>query len=113
MSDVILEVMFVRLRFVLHIASLYIHFRVVVNENYHAFVIHALAFAIRGHWFGTKTLCLLALGVVDAIPKAERKMRTGREAAYLLAVAERRLAVDVKGLDRSLECLAMARQREN
>jgi hypothetical protein len=97
----------------LDLHSLYSQFRSVDRENYHAFVIHALAYAIRGHWFGTKTLCLLAINVVDNIPRAERNNRTGREAAYLLSVAERRLAAIPEDLARARQYLAMAREREN
>lgn len=60
--------------------------------NYHAHVIHALAFAGKGHWFATRTLCEIALLVVDDIPTNQKNGRDGREAAYLLAVTERRIA---------------------
>lgn len=82
-------------------------------EQYHALVVYALIYAIRGHWQGTRTLCLSALAVVDGIPPAARANRTGREAAYLLAVAERRVAREASQLDNSRRYLQMAERREH
>lgn len=68
------------------------------DSHYHAHVLHAFVHASAGRWFSARTLCRVALVVVDAIPEGSKGRRTGREAAYLMAVAERRLAVNAAGL---------------
>lgn len=84
------------------LAALYAELRQEDDSNYHAHVLHAFVYASSGKWFQARTLCRVALTVAGAIPEAERAGRLGREAAYLMAVAERRLA-------NSEEKLAMAR----
>lgn len=81
------------------------------NSHYHAHVLHAFVYASTGRWFSARTLCRVALLVVDVIPSSQAARRTGREAAYLLAVAERRLAARREGLGIAGEALAQARRR--
>jgi hypothetical protein len=59
--------------------------------RYHTHLIHAFLYAICGFWFSTRTLCRIALVALDMIDDAARDGVTGREAYYLMAVAERRL----------------------
>jgi hypothetical protein len=82
-------------------------------SNYHAHLIHALAYAIKGHWFATRTLCRVAIGIVDALPDDQKRRRRGREAAYLMAIAERRMARSVTDLDLAADILTDAQRREN
>ena len=81
------------------------------DSNYHAHVLHAFVYASTGLWFTARTLCRVALLVVDMIPSSQSARRTGREAAYLLAVAERRLATKAESLRIAGEALAQARRR--
>lgn len=85
-----------------NLAALYAELRQEDDSNYHAHVLHAFVYASSGKWFQARTLCRVALTVAGAIPEAERAGRLGREAAYLMAVAERRLS-------NSEEKLAIAR----
>lgn len=81
-------------------------------SDYHARVLLAYVFACVGKWFQVRTLCYIALLTVDAIPgKAQADRRTGREAAYLLAVAERRLAINPAGIENARQALAEAIRR--
>lgn len=82
--------------------------------DYHAHVLHAFVYASTGRWFSARTLCRIALLVVDLMPQSVAGLRTGREAAYLMAVAERRLAIDDIGLKLASEALndAIARARK-
>lgn len=77
-------------------------------ERYQAHLIHIQVYAARGHWFATRTLCRLALQISDRIPEDEKRGRRGREAAYFLAVAERRLARGLGDLDRARVALKQA-----
>lgn len=95
------------------IDSLYSDLRLMDASNYHAHVIHALVFAGQGHWFATRTLCRIALRVVDDLPDSGRNYRTGREAAYLLAVTDRRLARNETELLATRERMIDVRKREN
>lgn len=79
------------------------------DSNYHAQVLHAFVYASSGRWLSARTLCLAALVVADTLPEPMRKRRCGREAAYLLAVAERRLAVNEKMLEPARIALKNAR----
>lgn len=81
-------------------------------EHYHAHLIHAQVYAARGHWFATRTLSRLALRVSDRIPADQQRGRRGREAAYLMAVAERRLAQKAEDLQRAREALDLAQRKE-
>lgn len=66
-------------------------------DNYHAHVLHAYAYAIRGHWSASCTFCRFAISVADTIlAKDPEDDRRGREACYLMSVAQRRLAHDAK-----------------
>ncbi len=81
------------------------------DSNYHAHVLHAFVYASAGRWFSVRALCRVALLVVDALPGELAGRRTGREAAYLLAVAERRLADSRTRLKHARDALANARKR--
>jgi hypothetical protein len=83
------------------------------NEHYHARLIHAQVYAARGHWFATRTLSRLALRVVEHISPAMRNGRVGREAAYLMAVAERRLARRLADLDHARSALLQAKMLDS
>lgn len=87
----------------LNLQEMFAKLRTVDDSNYLSHVIHALAYSTKGHWYATRTLCKIALRITKDLPVEARGSRLGREAAYLLAVAERRLA-------RSIEDLATARQ---
>jgi len=74
------------------IKKIYTDLKNLDDRNYHSLLIHAFIFACYGHWYATKTLCLTALNVAESFKIEEiDNMCRGREAAYLLAVAERRL----------------------
>ena len=96
----------------LDVARLYDELHKIDDADYHALVIHALAYAGTEHWFGARTLCLSAIGVSDRIPENERNFRLGREAAYLLAVAQRRLAESPDDLVLASNALSEARRRD-
>ncbi len=81
-------------------------------EHYHAHLLHAQVYAARGHWFACRTLSRLALQVSRRIPADRQNGRRGREAAYLMAVSERRLAKSVADLGRVREALATAQSLE-
>lgn len=67
---------------------------------YHALLIHGFAYAIRGHWYAARSFCRIALEFVDESYSSGGTQPgenasppvTGREAAYLLAVSQRRVA---------------------
>ena len=80
---------------------------------YLAHVVHALAFAAKGHWYATLTLADIALAIVDNMDPAIRGVRKGREAAYLACIAKRRSAKDRKGLDEATKYLQEAYARED
>jgi hypothetical protein len=83
------------------------------ESHYPAHVIHALAYATKGHWQAARTLCRIALAIADGLPEHVRRDRRGREAAYLLAVAERRLATEPKDLVVAARFLQEAIARED
>lgn len=84
------------------------------RSDYHARVLLAYVFACVGKWFQVRTLCYIALLTVDAIlDKVPGDRRTGREAAYLLAVAERRLAINAASIDHARQALAEAIRRND
>jgi hypothetical protein len=83
------------------------------DSHYHGHVIHALAYATKGDWHATQTLCRIALRTADGLPDREKRDRKGREGAYLLAIAERRLALKVKDLDVAKRYLEEAELRDN
>jgi len=95
------------------IAAMYSELSKIDDSHYHAYVIHGLAYATKGHWYASKTLCRLALHVADGLDPKTRGRRLGREAAYLLAVSERRLAHNKGDLDVASGHLAEARARES
>lgn len=83
------------------------------TSNYHSRVLLAYVFACTAKWFQVRTLCYVALLTVDSIRTKEPKdKRDGREAAYLLAVAERRLAINTAGVEHARQALAEARARD-
>jgi hypothetical protein len=82
------------------------------HSLYLAHVVHALAFAAKGHWYATLTLAEIALAIVDNMDSAIRGIRKGREAAYLACIAKRRSTKDRKGLDEATKYLEEAYRRE-
>lgn len=80
-------------------------------SHYHAHVLHAFVYASTGRWFSARTLCRIALLVADSLPPATAGRRTGREASYLMAVAERRLAVNAQGMQFASKALSEAKRR--
>lgn len=83
-------------------------------SGYHARVLKAYVFACAGLWFQVRPLCRSALLAVDAIEnKPPNDNRRGREAAYLLAVAERRLANTSTGIDHAEAALTEAGMRNH
>jgi hypothetical protein len=83
-------------------------------SGYHARVLKAYVFACAGLWFQVRPLCLAALLAVDSISgKREDDKRKGREAAYLLAVAERRLANAHAGIEHAEAALKEAVRRNH
>jgi len=95
------------------IAEMYSHLAEVDGSNYHGHVIHALAYATKGHWYAARTLCKIALRTVDEIPPDKQNYRVGREAAYLLAISERRMARNLDDLNTAQQYLDNAQSREN
>ena len=83
-------------------------------SGYHARVLKAYVFACAGLWFQVRPLCRSALLAVDAIPnKKPNDNRRGREAAYLLSVAERRLASSYAGIEHAEAALNEAVRRNH
>lgn len=83
-------------------------------SGYHARVLKAYVFACAGLWFQVRPLCRSALLAVDSIPnKKADDNRRGREAAYLLAVAERRLASSYAGVEHAEAALNEAVRRNH
>jgi hypothetical protein len=80
------------------------------GSTYRAHVLHAFVYASAGRWFTTRTLCRTALVIAEPLGAAPA-VRRGREAAYLLAVAERRLAIDEAGISFARKALQQARDR--
>jgi hypothetical protein len=95
------------------VAEMYMKLSQVDDSHYHSHVIHALAYATKGNWSATRTLCRIALLTADGLPDWDKRDRKGREAAYLLAVAERRLAIKVSDLDMAKHYLEEAASRDN
>ena len=96
-----------------NLAEMYSQLSIIDAIHYHSHVIHALAYATKGHWAATRTLCRLALSAVDGLSEGDKRNRKGREAAYLLVIAERRLALTVKDLDEAKRYLREAESRED
>ena len=94
------------------LGALYRDHRTADPECYHPLLVHALAFAIRGHWSATQTLCQVALEIAQGIPRSIDEKRTGREAAYLLSVAQRRLADKPADMQEARRNLQLARTLE-
>ena len=83
-------------------------------SGYHARVLKAYVFACAGLWHQVRPLCRSALLAVDAIPdKRPDDNRRGREAAYLLSVAERRVASSHVGIDHAEAMLKEAERRNH
>lgn len=97
----------------LNIAEMFSQLSSVDESNYHGHLIHALAYATKGHWHATDTLCKIALRTANELPKDPRELRRGREAAYLLAISKRRLARSVENLVIARQYLQEAQNREN
>lgn len=77
-------------------------------SGYHIHVVHALAFATKGHWHATLTLATIAMEICRHIPEADRGFLRGREAAYLACIATRRSAQSLSDLERAGEYLEQA-----
>ena len=75
-------------------------------------IVNAFAFATKGHWYAALTLCQLAIGVAERGPKQDRTYERRREAAYLAAVAQRRLAQDEEDLQKAQDYLTNARRAD-
>ncbi len=82
-------------------------------SHYLSHVIHALAYASKGHWYATRTLCRVALRIADDLSDEERGSLRGREAAYLLAIAERRMARSLDDIDSARAYLEQATIRQD
>jgi hypothetical protein len=95
------------------IADMYSKLSGIDDSDYHGHVIHALAYATKGHWHAAKTLCKIALRTADSLQDENKNFRTGREAAYLLAISERRLARQIDDLVVARQYLQDALSREN
>lgn len=80
---------------------------------YHAHLVHALAFATKGHWYATLTLTNIAIAISDALDQDKRGYIQGREAAYLACIAARRSVINREGLSKAVKYLDEARDREN
>lgn len=81
---------------------------------YHAHVIHALAFAVKGHYHATLTLAKTAMAICDNIEPQERGFLQGREAAYLACISARRSVRGRQGLEEASRFLDEAiHKREN
>lgn len=88
------------------------------KTKYHACLIFALMFSLKGYWLPASSLAERAIQISDGVfadssnkldPKNERLK--GREAAYLAAVAKRRLIRDATDLDKAAGFLEIARSR--
>lgn len=80
---------------------------------YYAHLIHALAFAAKGHWYATSTLANTAITICDYMDPSERDSRRGREPAYLACIAARRSATSRSAIDDATKYLEQAIKREN
>ncbi|MBN1997280.1 hypothetical protein JW935_07000 [candidate division KSB1 bacterium] len=83
---------------------------------YHAHIIHALAFAIKGHWSATKTLAKIAIQISDVALRKDSSNTQyirGREASYLACIATRRSAKNQSELQEATIYLEEAKNREN
>lgn len=97
----------------LDIADMYSKLAEIDSSNYHSHLVHALAYASKGHWHAASTLCKIALRTADGVPKHHGELRRGREAAYLLSISERRLARKMGDLVTAEKYLREAIRREN
>lgn len=94
------------------IATVYAKMAEFDPSNYLSHTIHALVYATKGHWYATRTLCQIAIQTTDRLPEEERGQRRGREAAYLLTIAERRLALTRADLQHARNSLKQAIKRD-
>lgn len=84
------------------------------KSGYQARVLTAYVFACADLWFQVRPLCWAALLAAPANPNnANGDHRLGREAAYLLAVAERRLASSIEGIQNARAALEEAKKRNH
>lgn len=95
-----------------NLSLLYETLRKIDNIDYHAMLIHGLIYASKGHWHATKILSMIALQSADSLPAELKKGRLGREAAYLQAIAVRRLARSADDLQEARFLLEEAQKRE-
>lgn len=96
----------------INLASLYEKLRKIDDIDYHAMLIHGLIYASKGHWQATKILAMIALQSADSLSSNQKKGRLGREAAYLQAIAVRRLARSSDDLQEARDLLDEAQKRE-
>jgi hypothetical protein len=82
------------------------------SSDYRAHVLLAFIHASSGRWVSARTFCRTAL-VVATLATEEGGVRRGREAAYLMAVVERRLATGEGEIDAAKAALALAIERCN
>lgn len=85
---------------------------------YHAHIVHALAFATKGHWYAALTLAKMAMAIADNIHNIKTEVRgrekiRGREAAYIACIATRRSARDRSALRTAADYIDEAIKREN
>ncbi len=95
------------------LATIYEDLRTLDDINYHAMLVHGLVYAATGNWGATHTLSLVALDAARELPDELKNGRLGREAAYLHAIATRRLARESVDLESAREFLQLARSLEN
>jgi hypothetical protein len=75
-------------------------------------LIHGLVYAANGHWQAARTLALVALDAANGLSVENKKGRFGREAAYLQAIAVRRLARSSGDLQEARHLLDLAKTRD-
>lgn len=88
------------------------------RTKYHAYLIFALMFSLKGFWQPVSSLSERAIQIADGIQAdsgstfdQKKSLLKGREAAYLAAVAKRRLIRDATDLDKAASFLDEARRR--
>jgi hypothetical protein len=75
---------------------------------YLSHLVHALAFAAKGHWDASFTLASFALSIAESLDKKKRDHIQGREAAYLACIAKRRASVKISDIEEAYAYLKRA-----
>lgn len=83
------------------------------DQLYYVHVVHALAFAAKGHWHAALTLARTGVEIAEKLSAPDGDPRRGREAAYLACIAARRFAVDLSGLGEAEAYLEKAINRND